>query len=163
MLCFQPQKEQLIKIELKAESSLPEEKVGKQKYSHELGKYKDLWSSETFDSDEQEELAKLQMTTENIKSNLAKVKEVKKYWGDKVQVHMYVTMCILIIIITSRYVVQIQNLLASMKTSSLCTHNAVIHITCNGTKGVGDGVTSEARTLLLFDSSSNKNNWKSCY
>ena len=94
MLCFQPQKEQLIKTELsegiKAESSLPEEKVSKHKYSHELGKYKDLWSSATFDSDEQEELAKLQMTTESIKSNLAKLNEVKKYWGDKIQVRTYV-------------------------------------------------------------------------
>ena len=91
---FLPQKEQLIKTELskgiKVESSLPEEKVGKKKYSHVLGKYKDLWSSATFDSDEQEELAKLQMMTENIKSNLAKVKEVKKYWGDKIQVRTYV-------------------------------------------------------------------------
>ena len=32
-------------------------------------------------------------------------------------------------------------------------------ITCN--KGVGDGATSEARPLPLFDSSSNKNNQKS--
>ena len=50
-------------------------------------KEEELESSATFDSDEQEELAKLQMITENIKINLAKVKEVKKYWGDKIQVH----------------------------------------------------------------------------
>ena len=149
---------------IKAESSLPEDKVSKHKYSHVLGKYKDLWSSATFDSDEQEELAKLQMTTESIRSNLAKVKEVKKYWGDNVQVHMYVAMCILIIIIASIYAVQIQNLLASMKTSSLCTHNAVTDITCNGTKDVGNSLTSEASTLPLFDSSSsNINNRKPCY
>ena len=139
---------------IKAESSLPEDEISKHKYSHVLGKSKDVWSSATFDSDEQEELAKLQMTTENIKSNLAKVKEVKKYWGNKVQVHMYVAICILIIIIASIHAVQMQNLLASMKTSSLCTYNTVTHITCNVTKGIGNSLTSEASTLPLFDSSS---------
>ena len=77
--------------EIETESSLSEEIFSKQKY-YVLGKHEGLPTSALFDSDEQEELAKLQMTTENIKCNLAKVEAIKKYWGDKVCTNVYVCM-----------------------------------------------------------------------
>ena len=56
----------------------------KQRYSDLLGKYKELQSSLLLGSEVQTELAKLQLTMENVTVNLEKVEVIKKYCGDKV-------------------------------------------------------------------------------
>ena len=56
----------------------------KQKYSDLLGKYEELQSSLSLSSEVQTELAKLEVTMENVTVSLEKVEVIKKYWGDKV-------------------------------------------------------------------------------
>ena len=56
----------------------------KQRYSDLLGKYKELQNSLLLGSEVQTELAKLQLTMENVTVNLEKVEVIKKYLGDKV-------------------------------------------------------------------------------
>jgi len=54
-----------------------------------LWKYEELQSSLSLGTEVQTELAKLELTMDNVNISLEKVEVIKKYWSDKVNIQLF--------------------------------------------------------------------------